>query len=646
MAPVIVQSPNLQEDDECLLSVFEDADTVVTKTGAGGFCVSPIKRLYAMRTMKRVQKTGLMLIGLGGNNGSTAVAGILANRRKVSWHTKEGSCSANYFGSVTQSSTMRLGRDPDGREVFVPVTDLVPLLNPNDLFVSGWDISGMRLGDAMRRAKVLDYDLQRQLYDEMQSLPPPLPAVHFDGFVAKNQSERADNVLKGSKAEQLEAVRAHIREYKEANGLDTVIVLWTANTERCTETLEGVHDTEENLLEAIRTGHPEIAPSTIYCVAAILEGCSYVNGSPQNTFCPGILAMAMSRGVFLVGDDFKSGQTKFKSVLVDALVGAGVKPRSIVSYNHLGNNDGRNLSAPECFRSKEVSKSNVVDDMVSSNSLLYDVEGGESPDHAVVIKYVPFVGDSKRAMDEFTSEIFMGGRNTIVVHNTCEDSLLAVPLLIDLAVVTEFASRIEIGRAPERETATAGVAGDGGGGFVFEKMHSCLSLASYLTKAPYVPPGRPVVNALFRQRECILNFLRAAAGLPPDSFLLFEDRLREPLTSVQLPPTCTLPAVPSTSPCSGSAPSSAPPFVACSPASCETRWPGRNANCPARERPEREAGCEFVEFPREKKTTTQTPSWLGHAGVEKGEGGEALLGGACGSLAESQATTAAEVPSS
>lgn len=92
---------------------------------------------------------------------------------------------------------------------------------------------------------------------------------------------------------------------------------------------------------------------------------------------------------------------------------------SIVSYNHLGNNDGKNLSAPKQFRSKEISKSNVVDDMVESNSILYSNEG-EKPDHCVVIKYVPYVGDSKRAMDEYTSEIFMHGLNTIVMHNTCE----------------------------------------------------------------------------------------------------------------------------------------------------------------------------------------------------------------------------------
>lgn len=189
-----------------------------------------------------------------------------------------------------------------------------------------------------------------------------------------------------------------------------MIVLWTATTERFCDILPGIHDTAENLLRAIASGHREISPSLLYAVAAVQEGCSYINGSPQNTLVPGLQQLAnMTPGVFLVGDDFKSGQTKLKSVLVDFLVSAGIKPIAIASYNHLGNNDGRNLSAPEQFRSKEISKSNVVDDMVASNKILYGT-GKDHPDHVVVIKYVPAVGDSKRAMDEYTSEIFLNGR--------------------------------------------------------------------------------------------------------------------------------------------------------------------------------------------------------------------------------------------
>lgn len=200
-----------------------------------------------------------------------------------------------------------------------------------------------------------------------------------------------------------------------------------------------------------------------------------------------------------------------KSVLVDFLISAGIKPASIVSYNHLGNNDGMNLSAPEQFRSKEISKSNVVDDMVASNRILYP-EKGDGPDHCVVIKYVPYVGDSKRAMDEYTSEIFLGGRNTIILHNTCEDSLLAAPIIIDLVILCEVFDRIQVKRAGEDDSC-------------YEKFYSILSVLSYLLKAPLVPRGTPVVNALAPQRECIINIFRACLSLPSENYMLLEHKL-------------------------------------------------------------------------------------------------------------------------
>jgi len=276
-----------------------------------------------------------------------------------------------------------------------------------------------------------------------------------------------------------------------------VILLWTANTERYADITTGVNDTADNLLQAIKNSHPEISPSTIFAVSSILEGCAYINGSPQNTFVPGVLDLAEREQVFLAGDDFKSGQTKYKSVLVDFLVSSGIKPTSIVSYNHLGNNDGKNLSAPKQFRSKEISKSNVVDDMVASNPILYDQD--EHPDHVVVIKYVPAVADSKRAMDEYTSKIFMNGTNTIVCHNTCEDSLLASPLIIDLVLLAEMFQRI---------TYKTDAVAD------FSPFHSVLSQLGFLIKAPLTNTDEPVVNALFKQRGLLENTFRACVGLP------------------------------------------------------------------------------------------------------------------------------------
>ena len=471
--------------------------------------VYPTKENLVFKTQRKVPKTGLMLVGLGGNNGSTAVGGILANKLKLSWNTKEGTNKANFFGSLTQASTVRLGTDSLGNSVYIPFKNLLPMVDPVDLVIGGWDISSTNLGDAMRRAKVFDISLQDQLYAHMKDIVP-LPSIYIPDFIAANQSSRADNVLRGSKQAQMDAIRKDIRQFKADNGLDKVIVLWTANTERFAAIEEGINDTSDNLLQAIEENEDEISPSTLFAVASVLEGCSYINGSPQNTFVPGLMQLAEEKKVFIGGDDFKSGQTKMKSVLVDFLVSAGIKPTSIVSYNHLGNNDGKNLSAPQTFRSKEISKSNVVDDMVASNGLLYAKD--EHPDHVVVIKYVPYVGDSKRAMDEYTSEIFMGGKNTIVMHNTCEDSLLATPLIYDLVILCELVERISIKRSDDKDAD-------------FENFHPVLSLLSYLLKAPLVPPGTPIVNALFAQKQALVNIFRACVALPPENNMLLEHRL-------------------------------------------------------------------------------------------------------------------------
>lgn len=504
-----VNASHVRRCDQTIEADFEySTSAVTTDPCTNAATVTPVRERYTFRTSAKVPRVGVMLVGLGGNNGSTIVASTLANKRNITWNTKRGLRTPNYYGSVILSSTVRVGTNQSGQEVFAPMHSLLPMLQPNDIVFGGWDINGANLADAVKRAKVLDYDLQRQLYPILRTLTP-LPSVYYSDFIASNQKRRADNVLQGKdKTKHLEIIRENIRHFKRVNGLDKVIVVWTATTERFSEELVGVNDTADNLLDAINRSAPEVSPSTLFAVASILEGASYINGSPQNTFVPGFVELAEQKGVFIAGDDFKSGQTKFKSVMVDFLVNAGMKPISIVSYNHLGNNDGKNLSAPAQFKSKEISKSNVVDDMVASNGILYGE--GEHPDHVVVIKYVPAVADSKRAMDEYTSEIFMGGINTVIVHNTCEDSLLAAPLILDLVILCELSSRITY-KSTEMSS--------------YEHLHPVLSHMSYMLKAPVVPRGTPVVNALFRQRAWIENLLRVCCGLPIQDDIRLEHRL-------------------------------------------------------------------------------------------------------------------------
>lgn len=471
------------------------------------------------RTKKNVSKVGLMLVGWGGNNGSTLTASIVANKYNINWNTKNGLQRPNYLGSLLLSSTTRVGSDSKtGKDVFIPMNKLLPMIDPAELKVGGWDISSLNLSASLERAAVMDYDLQIKLEPYLKSMIP-LPSVYYPDFFASNQNSRADNVIPGNdKQKHLEQIRKDIQQFKAQSLVDSVIVVWTATTERLSEIIEGVNDTSENLLKAISDSHPAISPSTLFSVASILENAPFINGSPQNTFVPGCVQLAEEKNVFIAGDDFKSGQTKFKSVMVDFLIGAGLRPRSIVSYNHLGNNDGRNLSSPHQFKSKEVSKSNVVDDMVSSNEILYGQDDkAHKPDHAIVIKYIPAVGDTKRAIDEYESDIFMNGRSTFVIHNTCEDSLLAAPLILDLVLMTELCSRISYNVVSEND--------------IYEKsekyrsLHTVLSILSYWLKAPLVPSGTPIVNALFKQRACIENFLRVCSGLPVETELRLEHRM-------------------------------------------------------------------------------------------------------------------------
>jgi len=520
---VRVESDQTTYTDSHILATSVHENTLVTRTSSGGYVLTPVKQTIEFKTERQVPTTGLMLVGWGGNNGTTVTATILANKHDISWRTREGIQTPNYIGSIVRASTLRLGSDAQtGQDVHIPLADMLPMVHPNDLVLGGWDISSMPLDQAMRRAKVMEWDLQDQL-NPLMSQMKPLPSVYYPDFINANQEERADNVLPGTnKKAHLDQIRKDIRDFKAANKLDKVIVLWTANTERYSELIPGVNDTARNLEQAVANSHDEVSPSTIFAMACIYEGVPYINGAPQNTFVPGCIELAEELGGFIGGDDFKSGQTKIKSCLAEFLVNSGIKPLSIASYNHLGNNDGRNLNAQKTFRSKEISKSSVVDDMVEANHLLYkplleapkgekNIETGgqvrktEHPDHCVVIKYMPSVGDDKVALDEYYSELAMGGRNKIVISNTCQDSLLAIPLIIDLVVITELLTRVQYRKPGEGTTEES----------KFQKIYPVLSLLSSMLKAPLVRPGTDVINGAARQRAAIDHFLRALIGLQP-----------------------------------------------------------------------------------------------------------------------------------
>ena len=211
--------------------------------------------------------------------------------------------------AFTQSSTCQIGK-LNGQDYHVPFKNILPMVEPNDLQIDGWDISSLSLEKCVQRARVLDLDLQQQLVPYLKDFMHSGPSIFDPGFAAANQKERADNIIEGEKQNQMEQIRADIRDFKEKSGVEKVVVMWTANTERYCKVEVGIHDTEKNLRAAIRAGNPEISPSTLYALACLDEDVPFINGSPQNTFVPGVLEAACRLRVLIGGDDFKTGQTK------------------------------------------------------------------------------------------------------------------------------------------------------------------------------------------------------------------------------------------------------------------------------------------------------------------------------------------------
>jgi len=131
-----------------------------------------------------------MLVGFGGNNGSTFAAGVLANRKQLTWATKQGESSANFYGSFTQMATTHVGFKFDETngtltDVFKPIKELLPMVNPIDFDVTGWDISNKNLYEAAKRAHVLEPTLIEQLKGDLENIVP-MKAVLNPDFIASN----------------------------------------------------------------------------------------------------------------------------------------------------------------------------------------------------------------------------------------------------------------------------------------------------------------------------------------------------------------------------------------------------------------------------------------------------------------------------
>ena len=208
-----VNSPNVEYTDSQIKTKYVYRTTAVSEVGNGKYVAIPKETVYDFKVERKVPKVGMMLVGWGGNNGTTITAGIIANRRGLVWDTREGPRTSNYYGSVVMGSTMKLGTETKtGKEINIPFHDVLPMVHPNDLVIGGWDISGMNLAAAMDRAAVLEPTLKNMVKKEMAEMKP-LPSIYYPDFIAANQGERADNLIKGTKASMahVEQIRKDIR---------------------------------------------------------------------------------------------------------------------------------------------------------------------------------------------------------------------------------------------------------------------------------------------------------------------------------------------------------------------------------------------------------------------------------------------------
>jgi len=367
-------------------------------------------------------KLGVLLAGLGAVS-TTFIAGVEAVRKGL----------ALPIGSLTQMGTIRLGKRTENRTP--PVKDFVPLASLGDLVFGGWDIFEDDCYEAARHAGVLEASLLEKVRPELSAVKP-WTAV-FDRQYVKRLD--GPNVKKGkSKKDLAEQLRADIRRFKADHGLDRMVMVWCGSTE-VFMTQAPAHETIEAFERALEENDPAIPSSMIYAYAALMEDVPYANGAPNlSVDVPALMDLAQRRRVPVAGKDFKTGQTLIKTVIAPGLKARLLGVTGWYSTNILGNRDGEVLDDPESFKTKEESKKSVLDYILQPN--LY-------PDlykdlcHVVRINYYPPRGDNKEGWDNIDLVGWLGYDMQLKINFLCRDSILAAPLVLDLALFLDLARR-------------------------------------------------------------------------------------------------------------------------------------------------------------------------------------------------------------
>jgi myo-inositol-1-phosphate synthase len=367
-------------------------------------------------------KLGILLVGLGAVS-TTFIAGVFAIRKQL----------AKPIGSLTQMGTIRLGKRTDNRTPLIK--EFVPLAGLNDLVFGGWDIFEDNCYEAAKTAGVLDERLLEQIRPELEAIKP-MKAV-FDRQYVKRLD--GPNVKKGkNKRDLADQVREDIRNFKQANGLDRLVVIWCGSTEIFMQ--EGpAHQSLAALEKGLDDSDPAIPSSMIYAYAAIKEGVPYANGAPNlSADIPALVELAAQTKTPITGKDFKTGQTLIKSVVAPGLKARLLGVNGWYSTNILGNRDGEVLDDPESFKTKEESKKGLLDYIFQAN-LYPDLYGHLH--HVVRINYYPPRGDNKEGWDNIDIVGWLGYDMQLKINFLCRDSILAAPIVLDLVLFMDLARR-------------------------------------------------------------------------------------------------------------------------------------------------------------------------------------------------------------
>jgi myo-inositol-1-phosphate synthase len=412
-------------------------------------------------------KLGILTPGMGAVS-TTFMAGVIAANKGI----------GKPIGSISQMGKIRLGKRTDDRNP--KVNEFAPLASMKDMVFGGWDIFTENTYDAAMRAGVLDKELLYSLKDELSAIKP-MPAVFDPNFVKNIKGENIKKEI--TKMDAAKALMADIKNFKAENNCDRLVMVWCASTEVYTQELE-IHQSIDKFEQALQDNDPAIAPSMIYAYASIKSGVPFANGAPNLTVdIPALIELAIQLNVPIAGKDFKTGQTLMKTIL-----GPGLKTRLLgidgwFSTNILGNRDGEVLDDAGAFKTKEVSKLSVLDSILEPEKYpeLY-----KDMYHKVRINYYPPKGDDKESWDNIDIFGWLGYKMQIKVNFLCKDSILAAPVVLDLAIFMDLAQRAN--------------------------MKGIQEWLSFYFKSPQTREGLVPIHDIFLQKIKFENTLRHLMG--------------------------------------------------------------------------------------------------------------------------------------